>query len=67
MLGYLGIEQEGIHHSGIDEVKNICKIEHKCLDYTTKNYDGRNIKNDVNCLNNLKDSNTKKNDESTKM
>eukprot|EP01084_Bolivina_argentea_P007179 13510_1 len=69
LLGYLGIEHQGRQHSGIDDVRNICKIVQKCLDvgvvfdYTTKNYGGRHIKNDVICLNNFKDSNKKKNDE----
>eukprot|EP01084_Bolivina_argentea_P093248 167744_1 len=52
-LKNLGIKHVGRHHSGIDDVKNICKIVQRLLqmgakfDYTTKDFGKRNIVNDV--------------------
>ena len=53
ILRYLNIKHEGRHHSGIDDVKNICKIAQVLLrngvlfDYTTQNFRARNAMSDV--------------------
>ena len=44
MLKRLGIDHEGRHHSGIDDVKNICKI---CIELSKK-YGAAFPKNEVN-------------------
>eukprot|EP01084_Bolivina_argentea_P031456 58220_1 len=44
MMEYMNIKHEGHHHSGIDDVRNTCKIVQKLLhngvqfDYTTENF-----------------------------
>jgi len=60
MLQRLGIKHTGRHHSGIDDVKNICKIVQKMLmkgvqfDYTTKQFQNGNISNDIKVKDRLK-------------
>ena len=53
MLNFLNIEHEGQHHSGIDDVKNICKIVQHLLmkgirfNYTTRDFGERSILDDI--------------------
>ena len=53
MLKHFNIKHTGKHHSGIADVKNLCKIVHKLLeigakfDYTMKNFGRRNIETDL--------------------
>ena len=75
MLNYLNIKHSGRHHSGIDDVKNNCKIVQKLLlkgikfDYTTKNYGKTNIFTDINVKKSLMmmSNNNKKEDDEMKI
>eukprot|EP01083_Nonionella_stella_P147520 465629_1 len=59
MLSYLNIKHKGRHHSGIDDVRNICKIVQRLLkdgvsfDYTTKQFGKRRIWADIHIKSNF--------------